>query len=254
MSLFDEIIDGANTEIGDTNASIQAGPEGAATTEAATESAASTWNWDKSTPGTGERPDWLPAKYKSAEDVAKAYSELQKKLGSAPDKYDWSQGQNWVDPDYTPFLEMEDVFRSKNVPQEAFDSMLGTVGKFLDEFKIDMEEEKSALGEDAKERLMTLNNWAKANFSDDTYHAITENMRTASAVKAIEEMRIKMIDGNTTIPTGNEAPTPAYTVDDVTREMQENLTKYKEDPKYRAEIQSKFNKISGSSGYVDKHY
>ncbi len=63
-----------------------------------------------------------------------------------------------------------------------------------------------------------------------------------------------MIDGNTTIPTGNEAPTPAYTVDDVTREMQENLTKYKEDPKYRAEIQSKFNKISGSSGYVDKHY
>lgn len=29
-----------------------------------------------------ERPDWLPEKFKSAEDMAKAYSELEKKLGS----------------------------------------------------------------------------------------------------------------------------------------------------------------------------
>lgn len=31
-----------------------------------------------------ERPDWLPEKFKSAEDMVKAYAELEKKLGSKP--------------------------------------------------------------------------------------------------------------------------------------------------------------------------
>lgn len=31
-----------------------------------------------------DRPEWLPEKFKSAEDMAKAYSELEKKLGSKP--------------------------------------------------------------------------------------------------------------------------------------------------------------------------
>ena len=31
-----------------------------------------------------DRPQWLPEKFKSAEDMAKAYSELEKKLGQAP--------------------------------------------------------------------------------------------------------------------------------------------------------------------------
>ena len=29
-----------------------------------------------------ERPDWLPEKFKNAEDMAKAYGELESKLGS----------------------------------------------------------------------------------------------------------------------------------------------------------------------------
>jgi hypothetical protein len=33
--------------------------------------------------GNGERPTWLPEKFKSPEDLAKAYSELEKKQGSA---------------------------------------------------------------------------------------------------------------------------------------------------------------------------
>ena len=31
-----------------------------------------------------DRPEWLPEKFKSAEDMAQAYSELEKKLGQAP--------------------------------------------------------------------------------------------------------------------------------------------------------------------------
>ena len=35
-------------------------------------------------PQTEDRPEWLPEKFKSAEDMAQAYSELEKKLGQAP--------------------------------------------------------------------------------------------------------------------------------------------------------------------------
>lgn len=37
------------------------------------------------------RPEWLPEKFKSAEDLAKAYSELESKLSSKSQSYDFSQ-------------------------------------------------------------------------------------------------------------------------------------------------------------------
>jgi hypothetical protein len=49
------------------------------------EEAAKYDNLDASTddrPEAGNRPEWLPSKFKSPEDMAKAYSELEKKLGS----------------------------------------------------------------------------------------------------------------------------------------------------------------------------
>lgn len=39
-----------------------------------------------------DRPPWLPEKFKSAEDMAQAYSELEKKLGQAP-KEDQAEGE-----------------------------------------------------------------------------------------------------------------------------------------------------------------
>ena len=34
-----------------------------------------------------ERPEWLPEKYKSGEDLAKAYKELESKLGTREDEF-----------------------------------------------------------------------------------------------------------------------------------------------------------------------
>ena len=33
-----------------------------------------------------DRPEWLPEKFKSPEDMSKAYSELEKKLGQSPEE------------------------------------------------------------------------------------------------------------------------------------------------------------------------
>jgi hypothetical protein len=207
--------------------------------EGIAESVEPTWWWDKSTPGTGERPGWLPAKFKTAEDVASSFKELEKRLGAAPEKYDWSKGESWVDPEYEPFQKMADFAKSKHVPQEVMDNMLETVGEYFNEFNTDYTAERESLGENADDRLNTVDNWAKANFSEETYDALVGNMRTAKDVQAIEEIRNKMIADTTVIPSGKETAEPKLTVKDIQEEMVQNYARYKTDSRYRDEIKSK---------------
>lgn len=255
MGLFNTIM--AEVEDGSSNSSTSVTGEGHGTESQDSGTSEPSWWWDKSTPGTGDRPDWLPNQFKSAEDAARSYQELSKKVGTAPDVYDFSAGAGWVEPDYEPMQELAAYAKSKHVPQDVFDKMLGTVGKYLDEFKIDYNEEKAALGENAEDRLKTINNWAKSNFSEDTFHALTAHMQTADAVKAIEEIRAKMIENMTTIPTGNEdAGAGMESLEDIQSEMAANLEKYQNDAKYRREITAKIERASkqNNGGYVDKHY
>lgn len=212
------------------------------------------WWVDSKTPGQGDRPDWLHDKFKTAEDAAKAYHELEKKFTKAPEEYDWSKGKGWIDLEYEPFHEMASLAKAKRVPQEVMDSMLGAVGKYLDEFKVDYTEEKAKLGDNAEDRLRVLSNWAKANFSENTFAALTENMKTADAVLAIEEMRNKMMENRTTIPTGNESEEGGLSIESVQQELTDNWTKYKTDPIYRKTIQQKFDSVSKHSNFVDKSY
>lgn len=242
MSLFDTIMDGVDTPNDNTTLNTQLDNRGM---DGATGPA---WWWDKGTPGTGDRPEWLPSKFKTVEDAARAFSELEKRLGSAPDQYDFSKAEKWIDADFDSFKEMAAFAKSKHVPQEVMDKMLESVGSYLDAFTVDTNSEKLALGENAEDRLRVLNNWAKSNFTDETYKALTSNLRTADAVKAIEEMREKMIQNNTTIPTGNETSTPVLTVQEVQMELEQNLDKYQSDPNYRKEIQRKIALASELQG------
>lgn len=234
MSLFDSIMDGEKPNDDNTLPADSSNPG------EPDQSPEPSWWWDANTPGEGERPDWLPDKYRSAEDTARAFKELEKRLGTAPEQYDWSKGESWVDLDYQPFHDLAAFAKSKHITQDVMDKMLETVGMYLDEFNVDYNEEKKALGDNAEERLRVLNNWAKSNFSEQAYNALTANMRTAESVKAIEEIRERMMQNNTTIPTGNETTPTAPSISEVQIELNQNLQKYKEDPKYRQEIQRKF--------------
>lgn len=213
-----------------------------------------TWHWDENTPGTGGRPEWLPEKFKTVADAAKSYSELEKRVGSAPSEYSLEKGQGWIDADYEPFQNMLAVAKSKHVPQEVMDSMMDSVGKYLDEFKIDPVEEKAMLGEKADERLGLLDNWIKSNFSPETQQAFASNLKTAESILALEEVRNKMLSNTTSIPNSNhEAQPAAVTLQDVQEEMTKNLEKYKSDPQYRKELQAKMEIAAKGSHYQPIH-
>lgn len=235
MSLLDE---GATTPPDPT-------PEDSGTTEKAGTETPS-WYWDEHTPGQGERPQFLPEKYKSVADVAKAYKELESRLGTAPKEYDFSRGEGWIEPEYEPFQKMAEFARSKHVPQEVMDNFLDTVSMYLDEFRTDLDEEKSKLGENASQRLQILNSWAKANLSEKAFGALTTGMRTAEQIEALEEIRNKMIGNNTIVPGGNDAVQGGGpTLEEYRSELNANYTKYKTDPAYRKDMERKLESIVG---------
>ena len=219
------------------------------------DTAASSASWwiDEGQPGTGDRPEWLPEKFKSVADMSKSYGELEKRVGSAPNEYDTSKGASWIEPDYAPIQDMLEYAKNKHVPQDVMDKMFESVGKYLDEFNVDYDAERAKLGDKAEERIQVIDNWAKANFSAETYDALTNNLRTADAIKAIEEVRNKMNSNATTIPsTTHDSNASAPSLQEIQSEMNKNLDRYKTDPAYRRELQAKMELASKASGYQDK--
>lgn len=211
------------------------------------------WWIDENTPGTGERPDWLGEKFKSAADLAKSYRDLEKRVGMAPESYDFSKSQ-YLDPDYAPFQELQELAKQKRVPAEVMDKMLESVDKYFSEFTPDYTEEAKLLGEDAPARLKILDNWAKATLSEESVRELQSSLKTAGAIKALEELRAKTMSDATKVPNGNESTENGTTLDDMRNELSNNLEKYKTDSKYRADYQNRLNRVAAAnSSFVDKN-
>ena len=210
------------------------------------------WYIDDGLPGVGDRPVWLSDKFKTVGDLAKSYHELEKKFGTAPEEYDLSKSK-FIDAAYEPIQEMLQLARDKRVPKDVIDKMVDSIDKYMDEFSTDYDEEARKLGDNAKERLTTLDNWAKANLSETSYDALTSNLKSADAIKALEELRGKMMSTNTIVPPGNEsATTNVSTIEDLQKELQLNHQKYKEDERYRKDWQGRLQLAAKNSGIVDK--
>jgi hypothetical protein len=223
-------------------------------TEQTQQEQAPSWLIDEGLPGSGARPAWLPDKFKSVADMAKAHSELEKRLGTAPDEYDFSKSK-YLDPDYAPFEEVKKIAKEKRVPQEVIDAMLGSVDKYMDEFSTDYGDEMKKLGDNAEQRVNTLENWAKANLSKESFEVLGSSLRTADQIKALEELRGKMMSDATQIPTGNGGQiTQPATVAELQHEIVQNFEKYKTDDGYRKDVQRRLDAaVKSSPGtYVDK--
>lgn len=210
------------------------------------------WFIDEGIPGVGDRPSWLNEKFKSAADLAKSHHELEKKLGTVPDDYDITNSK-FLDPDYAPIQDFLKLAKDKRVPKEVVDKMVDSFDKYMDEFTVDQTEEFNKLGDNAKERLTILDNWAQANLSQESYEALTRNLNSASAIKALEELRGKMMSNSPIVPNGNDSSTTnVATLDEIRTELSNNLSKYKSDPKYQADIRARLELASKNSNFIDK--
>ncbi len=208
---------------------------------------------DEGIPGVGDRPQWLPEKFKTVADMAKSYGELEKKFGTAPEAYDLSKSKH-ISQDYTPFQDLMNLAKDKRVPKEVMDKMVESFDSYIDTaYTIDYEAEVKKLGEGYDKQLEVLDNWTKANLSEASYKALAASLKTADGIKALEELRNKSMSNATIIPNGNDnSGASVPTVAEIQSEISANLTKYKTDPAYRKELQTRLEMAAKTSGVLDK--
>lgn len=217
------------------------------------------WWISEGVPGSGERPEWLPEKFNSMSDVVKSYNELEKKQAQsqsvkAPEEYSFGDHEKAFDAQHDAMKKMVEKAREKNIPQEHFDIFLESMNEYAQSFVQTPEEVLAELGDKGQERIDKLNNWAEANFSKETFEILTESMYSADAIKAIEEIRSKMLSNEPNVPNGNEtgATEEKYNLKELQNEIEANLDKFKTDPEYRKEMRAKLDNAKEQSSYVDK--
>ena len=111
---------------------------------------------------------------------------------------------------------------------------------YFKQYEVNPDAEIAKLGDNGKEQVEVLDNWAKANLSEATYNSLTSSLVTADGLKAMMEIREKFMEGNTSIPNDNSGSTQnPETVSDLQNEMVTKYDQYHNDANYRNEWQNR---------------
>lgn len=155
----------------------------------------SSWFYDENMPGEGERPEWLKEKYKSAADQAKAYNELDKKLGKfqgAPETYDTTISDmpdfkfEEGDPMLSDFLKMA---KDANASQEFVSSVLNHYVKTQSFYAPDPQQELEKIGVNAKQEINQLREWAGQRLSKEEMEVFGSMVTTAESFRVLQKLR-----------------------------------------------------------------
>lgn len=238
--------------------------EGAPPKEGLLDGEAAKWFYADGSPGTGEPPEWFKAaKYKTVEEQAKAYGELEKRLGAfsgAPKdgKYEFKlpEGvQGELDPEHPLVVGFNKWALEKNVSNEAYNELLGMFAQYEAALAPDMGEVLKRVGEKADERIANVNNWARANLQADSFGLVKEALSGANAdvvFKAIEAVIAKTRQPVLPKP-GQDVPGSTATGLDAIREAQakrgpDGRLLVDSDLQYRAKIDKMFQDFFAKGG------
>lgn len=207
------------------------------------------WFFDEGVPGQGPIPEFFNPKYKTLAEQAKAYNELERRLGAtsgAPNEYDFT-GLG-VDPNNPHIKDLANYAQENRINQEAFTHLVKGMEGYTQSMLppgIDAQKELEKLGPNGEKRLQDLDQWLINNFGQKTRDAIDVLATTAEAIEALDEIRQRAYKGVSQPPHGgamNAAIVP-LTEKDVRAELTQNLARYNSDPTYRNEIAEKFRRV-----------
>lgn len=211
---------------------------------------------DNTTNSTEEvRPEWLPEKFKTAEDLAKAYSELEKKQ-SAPEEVQTTEPDNVQEPvTENPMNKFYSEFSEKGeLSEKSYEELnqMGLSKDLVDGYIAGQEAiansevrmiHETVGGEDNYKKII---DFAKTNLSDAEQNAFNETLDNGSieqvkfAVQAIAsragvsaEAPQQMINGDS-VETSSDV---FESVAQITEAM--NNPKYAQDPAYRKKVEDK---------------
>lgn len=171
------------------------------------------------------RPEWLPEKFNTPEDLASSYSQLESKLGASQDEIRQQlieefeqtaiEGRPDTAGDYLVPEGLDENLVNDNelfqwwanhafenaYSQEEFEQGINMYAQALDANQPDLDAEKAALGENADARIEAVDLWSQKFFPEEYQDAILGLGASAKGIEALEflmsQMSASSMAGNT---------------------------------------------------------
>lgn len=214
-----------------------------------------------------DRPEWLPEKYNSPEDLAKGYKELQNKFGAKEEDLrnkllEELQAEAFKDrpasageyalPDYVDSNEVADNPLLKwwadhsfenGYSQEEFESGIKTYMESLPA-PVDLSVEVKKLGDGANQRIEAASMFANKFFPKETLPAIERLCESAEGIIALEVIMEAMKDGSF---SGQANPASGLSEADLKEMMRDERywNPSKRDNDFIKKVDSGFKKLYG---------
>jgi len=213
-----------------------------------------------------ERPEWLPEKFKTPEDLAKSYTELQSKLGSKDEDIRQSiieeiqkeafadrpetagdyQMPESIDPDSAVDNELLQWWANHSFEngfsQDEFEQGIEMYAQAMGGNQPDLEAEMEKLGENANARVDAASAWASKFFPEESMSAIERMCESHEGIVALEVMMEAMKDGS----FANEAQTSAGLSELELRQMMQDPRYHdttRRDPAYVKQVEDGYKQL-----------
>lgn len=167
-----------------------------------------------------DRPEWLPEKYNSPEDLAKAYKELESKIGSKEETLREQLLQELQEEAYKDRPESAGDYQmpegveldesgdnalitwwaehafENGYSQEEFQQGIEMYFKSMEGMMPDLDAEQAKLGDNATSRIEAASLFANKFFPEEAMPAIERMCESAEGIVALEVIMEAMKDGN----------------------------------------------------------
>jgi len=212
-----------------------------------------------------ERPEWLPEKFNTPEDLAKSYNELQSKLGAKdedlrksileeiqneafadrPESAGDYQMPESIDPESAVDNELLQWWSNHSFEngfsQQEFEQGIEMYAKAIGNSQPNLEAEAEKLGENASARIEAASAFANKFFPEESLPAIERMCETHEGILALEAIQEAMKDGNF---AQNIEPTSKLTQGDLD-EMMRHPDYWKDGSQIRKQVEEGFRTLYG---------
>ena len=212
------------------------------------------------------RPEWLPEKFNTPEDLASSYSQLESKLGASQEEIrnqlieefenaalenrpasvgDYQVPEN-LDPNLVNDNELFQWWANhafeNAYSQQEFEDGLNMYAAALGEHLPDLDAERELLGENADARIEAVDLWSQKFFPEEYQDAILSLGATAQGIQALEFLMDQM--GSSSM-SGNTAPIQPLNEADLQSMMKDERywNPAKRDNAYVQKVQEGFSKL-----------
>lgn len=212
------------------------------------------------------RPEWLPEKFNTPEDLANSYASLESKLGASQEEIresiiseieeqaianrPASVGDYEVPESLDPtLLNDNELFGwwanhayENGYSQEEFSDGINKYIEFMDSMQPDLDHEHQLLGENADARIEAVDLWSSKFFPEEYQDAILEIGSTAKGIEALEFIMANMSQSSV---SGTNEPISQTNEGDLRSMMMDDRywNPAKRDPAFVKKVQDGFSKL-----------